>query len=120
MNADRRYIGRICVELMKECNESGLISDTSHVALLEAIKHLRSSEHWQLQNQLKHEGKNESTDKQIAICRVALPALESAVSAIEADDFMGVIEHLTLAITTDGTTPQTRVKKSLAKRRKVK
>lgn len=78
------------------------MADTSHEALVDAVKAMQQAEYWSLRNQAKHEGKNESTDKQLAISRVALPALEEAVKALEADDYAAVIAALELAITTDG------------------
>lgn len=106
MNADRRDTAKACIALMQECSFIGEISDSSHVALVEIVKHLEQSEFWQLKNQERHEGKNEPTDKQIAICRVALPALQTASAALKDDDFDTVVQQLTLAITTDGTMPR--------------
>ncbi|QCW22324.1 hypothetical protein SEA_CHEPLI_56 [Microbacterium phage Chepli] len=108
MNADRRQIGHVCLALLVECNHFGEISDSSHTKLSEALKHMQSAEYWQLKNQERHEGKNASTDSQLAICRAALPALEAAVAALAEDDFNEVIRHLTTAITTDGSTPKKR------------
>ena len=118
MNVDRRSTGQVCIELMKECNEWGEITEASHSALLEAVRLMQQGEYWSLQRQEKHEGKNESTDKQIAISRVALPALEEALKALKEDDFDTAIDQLTLAITTDGKTPKKISKKGLAKTRK--
>jgi hypothetical protein len=103
LNVDRRATAQVCIALLKECNEIGLISDASHVALTETLTTMRSQEFWQLRNQERHEGKNEPTDKQIAIARIALVALESAVEALAKDEFEEVIAQLTLAVTTDGT-----------------
>ena len=105
MNKDRRHAAQLAIELLKECSAVGLISDDSHVAVTDTLKHLQQAEYWQLRGQEKHAGKNPSTDSQIAICRVALPALEAAVTAWETDDFDAVIDQLTLAVTTDGTVP---------------
>lgn len=101
----------VCIALLKECNEIGLIGDDSHVALTDALKGLVQAEYWQLKNQEKHAGKNDSTDKQIAISKVALPALEEAVAALAEDDFVTVLLQLTIAVTTDGTLPRKRGKK---------
>lgn len=106
MNADRRMIGQVCIALLHECNEIGLIADASHVAVTDALKHLQQAEYWQLKNQERHEGKNATTDDQLAICRVALPALEAAITAWNQDDFGEVITQLSLAITTDGKRPR--------------
>lgn len=106
MNADRRMIGQVCIALLHECNETGLIADASHLAVTDALKHLQQAEYWQLKNQERHEGKNATTDDQLAICRVALPALEAAVKAWNQDDFDEVITQLSLAITTDGKPPR--------------
>lgn len=100
MNADRRHIGEVCIRLISECAELGEMSEDSHVALVKAVKHIRSEEWWQLKNQEKHEGKNASTDHQIGISRKALPALEAAVEALEKEDYSEVIDRITLAITT--------------------
>lgn len=112
MNADRRMIGQVCISLLHECNEIGLIADASHVAVTDALKHLQQAEYWQLKNQERHEGKNASTDAQLAVCRVALPALEAAVAAWNKDDFSEVIDQLNVAITTDGKKPRKSRKKS--------
>ena len=106
MNADRRVTAKVCIALLHECSEIGLISDESHVALSEAIKSMQNAEYWQLKNQERHEGKNDPTDKQIAISRIALPELEAAVAALKEDDFDAVLTHLTVATTTDGTKPR--------------
>ncbi|QWS69722.1 hypothetical protein SEA_WILLIAMSTRONG_55 [Microbacterium phage WilliamStrong] len=108
MNADRRHLGHVCLALLVECNHIGEISDSSHTKLTEALKHMQAQEYWQLKNQERHEGKNASTDTQLAICRAALPALEAAAAALAEDDFTEVIRHLTTAITTDGSTPKKR------------
>lgn len=106
MNADRRHLGHVCIALLMECNHIGEIADASHTKLSEALKHMQAQEYWQLKNQERHEGKNASTDTQLAICRLALPALEAAAKALAEDDFTEVIRHLTTAITTDGTVPK--------------
>lgn len=116
MNKDRRATAQVCIELIKECAEVGEMSEASHAALKEAIKTMQSAEYWSLRNQSKHEGKNESTDAGIRISRVALPALEAATVALSEDNYDVVVEQLYLAVTTDGTTPQTRVKKSLRRK----
>jgi hypothetical protein len=108
------------IELLKECSLSGEISTPSHRAVTEALQVIRQQEYWQLQNQSKHAGKNATTDKQIAICWVALPALEAAEAAWLEDDFDGVIEQLTLAVTTEGETPKKTSKKGLVKSRAVR
>lgn len=102
MNNDRRTIGRVCVELIKECSEIGEMSERAHVALTDALSVMKSQEYWQLKNQERHEGKNAATDKQIGICKVALPALEAAARALDEEDYQHVIDQLTLAITTEG------------------
>lgn len=94
------------------------MSEASHAALTAAVKHLRTSEYWGLRNSLKHEGKNEATDRNIAVSQVALPALEAAVEALEAEDYNDVIDQLTLAVTTDGTVPKKSSTKGLRKNRK--
>ena len=111
MNATRRLLGAAVVSLLIECNESGTISDESHLAATNAIKHLKAEEGYQLRAQEKHAGKNESTDKQIAICSVALPALEAAWDAWNNDDFDTVITNVRIAIETDGTVPKERKKR---------
>lgn len=111
MNKDRRGQAQLCIELMKECNEWGEISDSSYEALVASVKSMKSAEWWSLKQQMPHEGKNTSTDDQIAISRVALPALEAALEALEKEDFNMAIDQLTLAVTTDGTVPQKRSKK---------
>lgn len=93
----------------------GEISDESHVALEEVLKTMRNQEYWQLKNQSKHEGKNAPTDKQIAICRVALPALELAVEALDQGDYHMVLDQLTLAITTQGEVQEEKSKRGLRK-----
>lgn len=106
MNADRRTTAKVCIALLHECSEIGLISDGSHVALTDALKALQTAEYWQLKNQEKHEGKNDPTDKQIAISRIALPALEAANLALAKDNFDEVLKQLTIAVDTDGTQPK--------------
>lgn len=113
MNADRRVTAQVCIALLEECNHTGLIGDSTHLVLTDAIKSLTNAEYWQLKNQERHEGKNASTDTQLAICRVALPALESAKAAWDNDDFDAVIMHLKTAVTTNGKKPLR--KKSLRK-----
>ena len=105
MNQDRRVTARVCMALLQECSDIGLIGDASYVALTQSLKAMQQAEYWQLKNQSKHEGKNDPTDKQIAISRVALPALEGAVKALAEDDFAEVLAQLTIAVETDGTTP---------------
>ena len=78
------------------------MTDRAHKALTEALVHLQRAEYWQLKNQERHAGKNAATDTQIAICRVALPAIESAVEALVAEDYGRVVKQLRLAITTNG------------------
>jgi hypothetical protein len=111
VNVDRRATGAVCIALLKECLAIGEMDDTSHVALSDAVRTMQNQEHWQLKNQEKHEGKNASTDKQIAISRVALPALEAAVQALKEDDYRTVLAKVELAITTDGTEPAKRKRK---------
>lgn len=106
MNTDRRQIAQICVELIRETAEVGEMSERAHQALVEAVKHLQAQEYWQAKNQEKHAGKNPSTDKQLAICRVALPALELAAEALQQEDYSTVIDQLELASTTDGEVPK--------------
>lgn len=113
MNAQRRISGSLLIALLVECHESGTISDESHLTATTALQTMRRDEQWQLNMQEKHAGSNESTDKQIAICKVALPALEKAVDAWNNDDFDEVIKMVTLAVETDGTPP-----KATRKRRK--
>ncbi|QKN87755.1 hypothetical protein IXEL_55 [Microbacterium phage Ixel] len=117
MNADRRQTGQVIIALLVECSQSGLISDESHLAATGALHSMQTAEYWQLRNQEKHEGKNASTDQQLRVCRVALPALEAAVKAWDSDDFEEVITQLTLAITTDGSELEKTRKKGLRKRR---
>lgn len=106
MNADRRVAGRVVVELLNEGSINGEISDQAHTVIGETLTHLQKAEYHQLRAQEKHEGKNDSTDKQIAICRVSLPALEAAVRAYEDDDFQGCLTQVKLAVETDGTVPE--------------
>lgn len=113
MNADRRHTAKLCIALLLECNDIGAISDESHTVVGEALSGLQQAEYWQLKNQERHEGKNASTDQQLAVCRVALPALDAAVKAWNSDDFETVIEKLTLASTTDGSVPRKTRKKGL-------
>jgi hypothetical protein len=112
VNADRRQTGKMCLALLHECSEIGEISDDSHVALKETLAHLTQQEFWQLKSQSKWEGQNASTDKQLAIARVALPALEEAVKALEKDDFETVITQLELAVNTDGEALKKRLRKA--------
>lgn len=106
MNENRRHTGHITIALLLECNHSGTISDEAHTAITNALTHMHREEFHQEKAQSKHEGKNATTDKQLAICRVALPALEDAVAAWNKDDFGTVIRKLKVAITTDGTVPK--------------
>lgn len=106
MNADRRITGRVLLELLNEGSVNGEVSDQAHEVIGEALVSLQKSEYHQLRSQEKHEGKNASTDKQIAICRVALPALEEAVHAYNRDDWDTIVSKVKLAIDTDGTVPK--------------
>lgn len=106
MNADRRQTAKLVIALVQEGHENGEISDETHDVLGETLAHLHRQEHYQLRTQEKHEGKNTSTDKQIAICRVALPALEAAMHAYNSDDFQECVTQVKLAIETDGTKPK--------------
>lgn len=106
MNSQRRVSGNLLIALLMECNESGTISDENHEVATKALKTMQQDERWQLNSQEKHAGKNDSTDKQIAICHVALPALTEAIDAWNEDDFVTVIEKVKLAINTDGTAPK--------------
>lgn len=105
MNADRRQVGKIVIALLNEGAATGEIGDDSHEVLGETLAHLQRQEYHQLRAQGKFEGKNASTDKQIAICRVALPALEEAVAAYNSDDWETVVKRVTLAVETDGSAP---------------
>ena len=102
MNADRRASCQVCIELIKECSLIGEMSDASHKALEEVINGMKKAEYWSLRNQSKHEGRNPSTDQQIAVSRVALPALEAAATALANEDYTEVVDQLMLAVTTDG------------------
>ena len=113
MNEHRRHTCRITVVLLLECAYSGTIGDEAHLAITNTLHHLQREEFHQLRAQEKHEGKNSTTDKQIAICRVALPALDAALQAWNNDDFDQVVDKLQLAAETDGTAP-----KATRKRRK--
>lgn len=106
MNSQRRVSGSLLIALLLECNASGTISDENHQVATKALKSMQQDERWQLNSQEKHAGKNDSTDKQIAICHVALPALTEALDAWEEDDFVLVIQKVKLAIETDGTVPK--------------
>lgn len=118
MNTDRRKACEVTIALLVECHHIGLISDESHLAITDTLKHLQQQEFWQLRNQEKHEGKNASTDTQLAICRVALPALDAAIVAWNADDFEEVIRQLTLAASTNGKAPEKTSRKGLRSTRK--
>lgn len=119
MNADRRHTGQLLIQLVIECSESHAgMSDETHLYATTALHALQTSEYWQLRNQEKHEGKNASTDQQLSVCRVALPALEAAVKAWNNDDFETVITQLSLAITTDGTVPREKRKRGLRSKSK--
>lgn len=111
MNADRRIAGKVLIALLTEGAEAGEVSDETHEVIGETLAHLERTEYHQLRTQEKHEGKNTSTDKQIAICRVAMPALASATAAYNTDDFIGVVRYVKLAIETDGTVPKARRKR---------
>jgi hypothetical protein len=98
--------GKVLIALLEEGHENGEISDETHETIGEVLAHLERSEYHQERTQSKHEGKNATTDKQLAICRVALPALASATAAYNQDDFIGVVRYLKVAIETDGTRPK--------------
>lgn len=106
MNSQRRISGSLLIALLLECNESGTISDENHLTATDALKSMQQDERWQLNAQEKHAGKNDSTDKQIAVCNVALPALTEAIDAWNNDDYVTVIEKVKLAIETDGVVPK--------------
>lgn len=108
MNKDRRVTAQVCIELLKECSEFGEMTEASYQALNEAIAVMKAAEYWSLRNQERHAGKNEATDLSIAVSRVALPALEKALAALQAEDYDTVITQLTVATTTDGTAPRRR------------
>lgn len=118
MNQDRRHIAEMCIELIEVSAEHGEISDKAHATLVKSVKHLAAQEYWQLKGQERHEGKNASTDKQLAVCRVALPALEAAGKALESDDWDTVISQLKLAISTDGSVAKAVKKTSKQRLRK--
>lgn len=103
MNEERRQLGHITIALLIECNHSQSIGDEAHLAITNSLKHMQRQEFHQQRTQEKYAGQNASTDKQLAISYVALPALEEAVAAWENDDFQQVIESVTLAVVTDGT-----------------
>lgn len=115
-------MGKIVIALLKEGSDAGEVSDETHEVLGETLGHMQRQEYHQLRAQEKFEGKNASTDKQIAICRVALPALEEAVTAYNNDDYISVIEGVKLAVETDGTPPRkaraARAKKAMANTRR--
>ncbi|AXQ52920.1 hypothetical protein SEA_NEFERTHENA_57 [Microbacterium phage Neferthena] len=113
MNADRRMAGRVLVELLNEGSINGEISDQAHEVIGETLAHLQKGEYHQLRSQEKYDGTSPSNTKQVAICRVALPALEAAMHAYNSDDFGECITQVTIAIETDGTPP----KKERRKRR---
>lgn len=108
MNADRRLVGRVLVELLNEGSINGEISDEAHTVIGEALVSLQKSESYQLRSQEKYDGTSPSNTKQVAICRVALPALEAAVHAYNGDDFAECMAQVKIAIETDGTVPKPR------------
>lgn len=108
MNSDRRVTARVIIELLKECSMIGEMQQASYDMIREALESMRVAEYYQHKRQLKYAGKNESTDTQIRICEVALPALERAEKALEQDDFDKVITLLEKAINADGTKPTRR------------
>lgn len=111
MNKDRRSTAQVCIELIKECSEIGEMTEQSHDAILEAVKLMKQAEYWSLRKQEPHEGKNPSTDEGIAISRVALPALEAALTALGDEDYNTVVDQLTIVVTTDGTAPTRKIRK---------
>lgn len=115
MNNDRRQTGHTLVALLIECNQTGLISDESHLVATTALKYLQQQEFFQLKSQTKYAGQNTTTDAQLAICSVALPALEAAVDAWNNDDFDTVIAQVALAVTTDGKPVREKRKRGLRK-----
>jgi len=118
MNQDRRMVGKVLIELLTEGSINGEISDKAHEVIGETLAHLHKSEYHQLRTQEKYEGKNTSTDKQVAICRIAMPALESALRAYNSDDFQECVTQVKLATETDGIPPRVkraaRAKKAIA------
>ena len=102
MNASRRQTGSITIALLLECSHSGTIGDEAHLAITDTLVHLHREEFHQLRAQEKYEHTSPSNATQVAICRVALPALEAAVDAWNRDDFETVIEQLKVAIEADG------------------
>lgn len=102
MNASRRQTGQITIALLLECANSGTIGDEAHLAITDTLVHLQREEFHQLRAQEKYEHTSTSNATQVAICRVALPALEAAVDAWNRDDFDTVIDQLKIAITADG------------------
>ena len=116
MNVERRALGQVCIELMKECAEWGEMSQASYDTLKTALDTMRQAEYWSLKNQSRHAGKNALTDKSISISEIALPALDSAVLSLAAEDYNAVIDHITLAITTDGEKEEKTSAKGLPKK----
>ena len=86
-------------------SDGDMISDETHVAVTTALHHLQRKESHQLRTQEKYDGTSPSNTKQVAICRVALKALEEAVAAWDNDQHAKVISGVLLAIETDGTPP---------------
>ncbi len=108
MNNDRRITARVIIELLKECSMIGEMQQASYDMISEALESMRVTEYYQHKRQLKYAGKNESTDTQIRICEVALPALEKAQKALEKDDFDQVVTLLQKAVDADGAKPTKR------------
>ena len=104
MNEDRRHTGRMIVALLLE-SDGDMISDDTHLAVTTALHHLHRKEHHQLRTQEKYDGTSPSNTKQVAICRVALEALDKAVKAWDTDEHATVISCVLLAVETDGTPP---------------
>lgn len=106
MNEDRRQTGHMLVALLLE-NDGGMISDETHVTLTNVLHHLQRKEFHQLRTQEKYDGTSASNTKQVAICRIALGALDKAVKAWDNDEHAVVISSVLLAVETDGTAPAT-------------
>ncbi|QDP44112.1 hypothetical protein SEA_JENOS_62 [Microbacterium phage Jenos] len=101
MNADRRMTLMLMIEVCRDADASGQVSNEVHLSMGEAIKSLKQAEYWSVRN-IKPE-RNDSSAKQHAIATIALGALEEAYVAWEAMEYDTMLERLEIACSTNGT-----------------
>lgn len=118
MNAGRRTMIKVCVDLIELCLENGVMNESTYVALGEAAALMKKEEYWSLRNMSKHADKNDSTARQVAISELALPLLEKAVLAWQEEDLQDMATHLRNAGEAEPKPTGKKSKKDLVKSKK--